>query len=90
MASIDDLENKISQIEKRNEKVELDKAWETSVIRKILLIIFTYLTISLYLNAIGIDRPWINAIVPAIGFFLSTLTLPFFKSLWIRYFYKHL
>jgi len=50
--------------------------------------LFTYLAIGLYLKAINIDRPWLNAIVPAIGFMLSTLTLPFIKTLWLKYLYK--
>lgn len=79
-----DLEKRIEKIEQRNKKVELDKAWEGSCTRKILIIIFTYATIGLYLRFIvGID-PWINAIVPTIGFLLSTLTLPYFKELWMR------
>lgn len=82
------LEERVEQIENRNQKVELDKFWETSFTRRIILAIFTYLAIALYLKFIvGID-PWINAIVPSIGFLLSTLTLPFFKSLWTRYIYK--
>lgn len=76
------LEERVEQIEKRNRSVEIDKAWETSATRKILVSVFTYLAIALYLKFIvGID-PWINAIVPTVGFLLSTLTLPFFKSLW--------
>lgn len=82
------LEKRIAQIEQRNERVGADKAWETSWLRRMLLVIFTYLAISLYLNAIRVDRPWLNAIVPAIGFLLSTLTLPIFKELWRKYFYK--
>lgn len=82
------LEERVSEIEKRNQKVELDKAWETSYVRRLLLMVFTYLAISLYLKFIvGID-PWLNAIVPSIGFLLSTLTLPFFKDLWKKYFYR--
>lgn len=80
-----DIEERIKVIEKRNYKVELDKKWETSYFRRFLLIIFTYLSIGLYLNVINVDRPWINAIVPAIGFLLSTLSLPFFKKLWIKH-----
>lgn len=82
------LEDRISKIESRNNKVEADKAWEISFTRKLLLIIFTYLAIGLYLNAINVAEPWLNAIVPAVGFLLSTLTLPFFKNLWIKYIYK--
>jgi hypothetical protein len=79
---IKELEEKIEEIEARNRKVELDKAWETSWMRRALLILFTYLAIGFYLNAIKVPDPWLNAIVPALGFLLSSLTLPFFKSLW--------
>jgi hypothetical protein len=82
MTSLNQLDGRIRDIELRNLRVEEDKTWETSLTRKILLIIFTWISIGLYLRAIGIDRPWLNAIVPALGFYLSTLTLPFFKSLW--------
>lgn len=83
MASLQDLENRVSAIELRNKKVEMDKQWEGSWTRKILIIVFTYSTIGLYLKYIvGVD-PWINAIVPTIGFLLSTLSLPFFKKIWI-------
>lgn len=82
------LEERVAQIEKRNAKVELDKAWETSFSRRMLLILFTYLSVGLYLNAINVPNPWLNAIVPSIGFLLSTLTLPFFKTLWAKYLRK--
>jgi hypothetical protein len=82
------LEKRISKIEERNRKVEMDKAWETSFTRRGLLILFTYLAIGLYLNMIGVNNPWVNSVVPAIGFLLSTLTLPFFKELWKRYLSK--
>ncbi len=88
MASISNLESRISAIEKRNQSVEMDKAWEGSWTRKGLIVLFTYLSISLYLYFIvGID-PWINAIVPALGFLLSTLTLPYFKKWWSMRLYK--
>jgi len=85
MSNLEDLEKRLKDIEVRNKKVEIDKAWETSLTRKFLLIIFTYLSIGIYLNAINIERPWLNAIVPALGFFFSTLTLPYFKNLWLKF-----
>ncbi|MDO8741653.1 MAG: hypothetical protein Q7J11_00735 [Candidatus Roizmanbacteria bacterium] len=88
MTSISDLEKEITAIKNRNKKVEIDKAWETSLTRKILLMIFTYLAISFYLRAINIDKPWLNAIVPSIGFLLSTLTLTYFKKIWEKYSHK--
>lgn len=76
------LEQRIQKIEKRNKTVELDKAWETSWARKLLIAAFTYIAIGIFLSVIKVDRPWLAAIVPAIGFTLSTLTMPFFKSAW--------
>lgn len=82
------LEERVAKIEERNNKVESDKAWETSYSRKILLAAFTYIAIALYLKFIVHIDPWINAIVPSVGFLLSTLTLPYFKKLWSKYIYK--
>ncbi|HEX8931747.1 MAG TPA: hypothetical protein VF810_01170 [Patescibacteria group bacterium] len=88
MDKLTQLEERVTKIEDRNNNVELNKAWETSLTRKILIAIFTYLAIALYfLFVIKID-PWISAIVPTVGFLLSTLTLPFFKQFWIRFGYK--
>jgi len=85
MTSINDLEKEILAIKNRNNRVEIDKAWETSFTRKILLVMFTYLAIGFYLQVIGINKPWLNAIVPSVGFLLSSLTLPYFKKIWEKY-----
>jgi len=88
MDKFTNLEKRIEKIERRNERVEMDKAWETSFSRKLLVAVFTYLAIALYFQFIVKIDPWINAIVPTVGFLLSTLTLPFFKSLWNKFLYK--
>ncbi len=86
MADLTDLRKRLEKIEHRNKKVEKDKAWEISWTRKIIISIFTYFALALYLKfVVGID-PWVNAIVPTVGFLLSTLTLPFFRKLWEKYF----
>lgn len=76
--------DRVEAVEERNARVEADKAWETSFARRGLLVMFTYLAIGLYLAVIHVERPWINAIVPAVGFMLSTLTLPWFKKKWLH------
>jgi hypothetical protein len=78
------LEDEIKKIKMRNRKVEIDKAWETSYFRRFLLMIFTYLSIAFYMRAINIDKPWLNAVIPSLGFLLSTLSLPYFKKIWIK------
>ncbi len=85
MASLKEMEHRVKGIEERNRKVEQDKAWEISYSRRFLLLLFTYLSVGFYLKAIGISNSWLNAIVPAIAFMLSTLTLPVFKKLWLKY-----
>lgn len=85
MEIIEDLKQEIEKIKERNKSVEADKAWETSFFRRLMLTIFTYLTIAVYLAAIQVEKPWLNAIVPAIAFVLSTLTMPFFKKIWLKF-----
>ncbi len=79
---LSDIHHEIALIKQRNAQVELDKKWERSLTRRLLLIAFTYLAIAIYFYFIDIPRPWLNAVVPALGFLLSTLSLPFFKKLW--------
>lgn len=81
-----ELKTEIEKIRERNKKVESDKAWETSYTRRFLLMLFTYLAIGIYLSYINIPNAWLNAIVPAVGFMLSTLTMPFFKKVWLKVF----
>ncbi|MEK7567353.1 MAG: hypothetical protein AAB513_00320 [Patescibacteria group bacterium] len=82
---MENFEQRIQKIEERNERVEKDKAWETSWTRKIVLAIFTYLVIGLFLWVIEIQKPWLNALVPTAGFLISTLTIPLFKKVWLKY-----
>jgi len=78
------LEKRVAAIEARNARVESDKAWETSFARRALLVLFTYAAVGFYLQAIRVPEPWLNAIIPALAFLLSTLTLPFFKEQWLN------
>lgn len=88
MQSIIQLIKRIEKIEQRNKLVETNKTWETSFTRRIILFLLTYLAIGIYLKVIRVSQPWLNAIVPSIGFMLSTLTLPFFKKLWLKFIFK--
>jgi hypothetical protein len=88
MKTIEDLEQEIVKINYRNQRVETEKAWETSWVRRFLIMIFTYIAMGVYLGIIKVQEPWLNAIVPAVAFMLSTLTLPIFKQIWLKYFIK--
>ena len=88
MTNLQELEKKIGEIEERNRRVTIDKVWEISYTRRILLAAFTYLAIGFYLQVINVSQPWLNAIVPTVAFTLSTLTLPLLKNWWLKYVYK--
>jgi hypothetical protein len=88
MNDINELKQEIQKLKERNKKVETNKAWETSFTRKILLITTTYLIAAFTLIVIHNENPWLNALIPTLGFYLSTLTLPFIKTLWEKYLYK--
>lgn len=81
------LEEQVEQIAIRNLKVHKDKAWETSKFRVFSICALTYATIALVFWMIGVEKVLINAIIPTLGFYLSTQSLPFIKQWWLgRYF----
>ena len=83
MTSIEELQREIEEIKKRNRRVESDKAWEASWVRKIIILVLTYGVIVVFFLFAQLADPFINAIVPALAFFLSTLTVPLFKKWWL-------
>lgn len=78
------IEQRLSAIEARNERVEADKAWETSWTRRISIMLLTYFVVVLYFQFVINVEPWLNALVPVIGFLLSTLAISTLKSYWIK------
>lgn len=81
--NIKELEKRINDIENRNKRVEGDKAWETSTLRKILILVLTYVFAVLYLKIADTTNPFLGAVVPCVGFFLSTQTLNIVKKKWL-------
>ncbi|MEI7960931.1 MAG: hypothetical protein WCI04_01215 [archaeon] len=79
----------IESIKQRNVRVESDKAWEVSKSRKIIIAILTYIVIVLFFLAANLSNPFVNALVPTAGFVLSTLSLSYFKKIWLKKFYKN-
>jgi hypothetical protein len=77
-----ELEKRVAAIEARNKKVELDKAWETSWVRRLCIALITYVTVFIFLKVINNDNPAINALVPTGGFLLSTLAMRQIRNVW--------
>ena len=81
---MEELEKRIKKIEERNKKVELDKAWEGSKTRKILIVLMTYVFAVLYLKIADNTNPYFGAVVPCVGFYLSTQSIDVIKKKWIE------
>jgi len=84
MNEIEQIKKDIQEIKERNARVEKDKAWETSFARKILVTILTYIVVVLFFYFAELPKPFLNAIVPTLGFVLSTASIPFFKKIWLK------
>ena len=77
---INNLEKEIEKIKERN---KLDKAWETSWISRIGIMILTYIVVIIYSYLVrNYDNIFLSSLVPVIGFSLSTLSLKFIRKIW--------
>jgi len=81
---IKNLEKEVEEIKERNARVEADKAWETSYFRVLLISGIIYVIAVKALYFIGSENYFLNALVPAIGYFISVQSLPFIKKWWIK------
>ena len=81
---IQKLEKEVQLIQARNLKVEAEKAWEVSWFRILTITIITYVVACFILAILGISNFIFNALVPAVGYFLSTQSLPLVKKWWIQ------
>lgn len=78
-----ELEQRIAKIEKRNKRVEADKAWETSWTRRICIMVLTYLIVVVYSYIVReCDNILFSSLVPVLGFLLSTLSVKAIRRLW--------
>ncbi len=77
-----ELEHVVLEIQERNARVERDKGWETSLTRRVCLLILTYLCMALVFWMIDVDRFFANAFIATMGYLLSTLALPVLQKYW--------
>lgn len=78
------IERVLKDIEARNQRVEADKAWEVSFFRKASITLTTYVIATAALFSIGSPRPFLDALIPVVGYILSVQSLPFLKKWWLK------
>ncbi|MFA6353532.1 MAG: hypothetical protein WCW93_01215 [Candidatus Paceibacterota bacterium] len=80
----DTLEIEIQNLKERNKRVEIDKAWEGSWTRRFTIMILTFVIASIWLLVIKESRVLLKAMVPTLGYLLSTLSIPQIKKIWAK------
>lgn len=78
------IEERLFEIEDRNQRVEFDKAWETSWTRRAIIVAMTYLVVAAFLSRVHPENMWLDALIPCAGYLLSTLSLPSLKKYWMQ------
>lgn len=84
MKTPEEIENDIITIKERNVRVELDKAWERSWVRRITIMVLTFIIASIWLVIIDETNVLLKAIVPTLGYLLSTLSIPIVRKIWMK------
>lgn len=79
-----DLEAEVARIRERNARVEADKAWETSAMRRAIITLSTYLLSLAIFLIIGADNPFLASLIPSLAYLLSTITMPPLKAHWLK------
>ncbi len=87
MDQIDDrlakLESEIIEIRNRNARVDLEKGWETSTVRKVAIIVLTYFLMNIVFYLVGSEKFYIDALIPTLGYLLSTQSIGLLKGIWV-------
>lgn len=78
------MQDELAAIKARNARVERDKAWETSWVRRGFIMGITYIIAASYMHVSGLGNALLGACVPVGGYLLSTLSLPVIKKLWVE------
>ena len=77
-----DFEKEINEIKERNSRVELDKGWETSLLRRGFIAAITYVVALTWLVLIDETGVGLKAVVPVAGYLISTFSLPWLRGIW--------
>lgn len=78
------IEQEIKEIKERNKRVEAEKAWETSLFRKTIISLLTYIISAFIFYLLDVSNYLLSAVIPTTGYFLSVQTIPFIKEWWIN------
>lgn len=71
-----ELQEEVVSIKNRNERVELDKRWETSGTRRICICVLTYIVVVIYSYIIKVyDNIFLSSLVPVIRIYIINIVI---------------
>lgn len=83
-SEIKKIKEEIDNIKDRNTRVENEKAWELSGTRVLSITILTYAFTVILFYILGTKLPWLSALVPTLGYYLSTRSVSIIKKRWTK------
>lgn len=93
--TIESLEERVIVLEEKLQKLvlfekfyRLEKAWESSLVRYSYLGLSTYIFSALFLIIIEGESPFLSAFVPLAAVLASSVSFPYFKRLWRKYYFE--
>ena len=82
--TLESLQHEIEILKARNKRVEAEKAWENSWQRRLSILGLTYILMLLVFFILKNPHPFTNAIIPTLGYLLSTLTFWVLKKQFLK------
>eukprot|EP01038_Epipyxis_sp_PR26KG_P004873 gene4873-6829_t len=84
-AKLQEIESSVKTIKLRNNEKDKEKDFERSYSRVFVIMCLTYCSIYGFMIWLKVQRPELSALIPTIGFNLSTWSLSVVKFFWIQY-----
>ena len=81
---MENLEQRVKNIEERNRRVEVDKAWKLSRTRTLFIAASTYILILVFMGLIKNEHPFLNALVASVAYLMSSATYKGIKKDWLK------
>ncbi|NOS67001.1 MAG: hypothetical protein HOO67_01385 [Candidatus Peribacteraceae bacterium] len=78
------IEESLNAVIERNKRVEAEKAWEVSITRRLFVAGLTYITALVTFWFLDQPQFALIALVPALAYVVSTLSLPWMKRRWMK------
>jgi hypothetical protein len=84
-----DVRKIINNLYKEYNEDKKHQKFNSSWTRVIIITTLTYIIMSNYMLFLEVKDPYYNAVIPATGFYLSTLSLSFVRKLWIQWYERN-